>query len=134
MEESLQIQRSDSDPLPCPSCGYDLRANRKNQSLDDARAFGRFTAFIVALTLAASCAALLAADPVAFAAPIPQGKPATWTDDLLLPWLAGANLVPVIPAMLFLLGIHLTRIHHRLLRHKSVPIHMQDRAAAIDRK
>src|SRR5207253_7269761 len=121
MGESLQspvAQFSDDDPLPCPHCGYDLRANvtehcsecgqtidrstlgitrfpwcarknirsyfrtvwlitinsrrlrfetSKNQNLADARSFHRITSFIFALTLAASCAAIVVADPMVFA-------------------------------------------------------------------
>jgi len=190
MGESLQPppgHLQDSDPLPCPNCGYDLRANLaekcsecgqtidratlgisnfpwvhrrhagrirtywktvwlitidsrrlkfetwKNQNLDDARFFQRWTAFIVALTLSACCVAVLIDNPNLFALPIPAPRLATWTDDLLLPWLAGANLIPVLPAMLFLLGIHLTTIHQRLFRAKSAFVPMQERARAIAR-
>src|SRR6267142_2036454 len=172
-------QLIDSDPLPCPQCGYDLRASPadhcsecgqavdrsilgitsfpwphrrhagrlraycktvwlvtinsrrlryeplKHQSLDDGRSFQRITRFIVALTLSASCAMLLAADPVLFAATVPPVSPATWREDLLLPWLAGANLLPVIPTMLLLLAIDLTSIHRHLFRLKSAPAPMQ---------
>src|SRR5205814_44274 len=116
MGDSLQTppaQLSTIDPLPCPNCGYDLRASTadqcsecgqsieratlgvssipwahrhnfasylktlwlitlnsrrlkfetwKDQSLLDARSFQRVTTFILALTLAASCAAMLISD------------------------------------------------------------------------
>src|SRR5205085_7454062 len=48
-----------------------------------------------------------------------------------VPWSAGVTILPVIPAMLLLLGIHLTSMHHRLFRLKSAPPHIQDRASAI---
>src|SRR5881394_2399825 len=185
MGESLQTppaQPPDSDPLPCPQCGYDLRASLadhcsecgqtidrstlgitcfpwsarhgvrnylktiwlitinsrrlrfetlKNQNLAHARSFQRITTFVVALALGGSGAALLAADPAIFAAPIPTGLRATWREDLLLPWLAGANLRPVIPVMLLFVAIHLTSVHHRLFRLKSAPAPTQDRASAI---
>jgi hypothetical protein len=86
---------------------------------------------IVALTLSAACAAILLASRGLLAVPIPPARDATWHDDLLFPWLAGANLLPVMPAMLLLLAIHLTTIHHRLSRLKSAPPAMQERAAAV---
>src|SRR6266568_6146449 len=154
MGESLQTPAAplpDTDPLPCPHCGYDLRASladhcsecgqtidrstlgitsfpwsarhsirnylktvwlitinsrrlrfetSKNQNLLHARSFHRITTFIFALTLAASCAALVAADPMVFAVARPAVRPAAWRDDLIVPWAAGATLRPVIPAML----------------------------------
>ncbi len=185
MGESLQtppIQLPDTDPLPCPHCGYDLRASLadhcsecghaidratlgvtsfpwsarhdirnylktiwlitinsrrlkfetwKNQNLAHARSFQRITIFIAAITLAATFAAIVTADPVAFAISRPPPKPATWRDDLVVPWAAGATLRAVIPTMLLLLAIHLTKIHHRLFRLKFAPAHLQDRASAI---
>src|SRR5438132_6902806 len=138
MGETVQTPAAplpDTDPLPCPHCGYDLRASTadqcsecghaidratlgvsgfpwsarhnlrnylttvwlvtinsrrlrfetsKNQNLADARSFQRITTFIVALTLAATCAVIVTADSVIFAISRGTPKSATWRDDLLV--------------------------------------------------
>lgn len=182
MEEPLQTQLPAGDPLPCPHCGYDLRASTgdhcsecgrtidratlgitsfpwsarnnirnylktvwlitinsrrlryetsKHQNLAHARSFHRITTFLVALTLASICAAIVVAHPPIFAIARPTPRPANWRDDLIVPWAAGATLRPVLPAMFLLLAIHLSKIHHRLFRLKDAPAHLQDCAFAI---
>jgi len=188
MGESLQTppsQLNDNERLPCPQCGYDLRANPaehcsecgqiidrasvgvssfpwvqrrhagrfrsywktvwlitvdsrrlrfetwKNQSLPDARSFQRITALLFAVTLTAICAGVMAVDRDLFVVPRPAPRPANWLDDLSVPWAAGANLLPVIPAMFFLFALQLTWGHQRLFRVKAAPQRMQERASAI---
>jgi hypothetical protein len=103
----------------------------KNQNLAHARSCHRITTLLVAVTLAGSCAAIVVADPLIFAIPRPFPRPATWRDDLIVPWAAGATLRPVLPLMFLRLAVHLMRIHHRLFRLRDAPAHSQDRAFAI---
>jgi hypothetical protein len=106
------------------------------QALKDARRFAWMTAGILIAFLLSHFAVMVSVrKDLSFMAvhppPMYSNVKATWSDDLLVPWSAGATIWPVMPMMLIFLGITLSRAHQRLFRMPNVSVSRQERATAI---
>ena len=110
----------------------------KPQDLTQARWFRHVTALIVAASIIAYFAALVASwKGLGFVAIQPRqlawGLPPYpwWVQDLAVPWCAAATLMPVLPVMYVLLAWHLTGTPQALFRRKADSPARRERAAAI---
>ena len=109
----------------------------------DARAFHRVTGTIVAMAhlglLALGLwvgdegfAALAVDSPDPFRRALGRTELPAWTQDLYIPWSAGATMRPVIPLCLMFLAFHLTGVQHIVLRlPATAPIDQRRRARAL---
>ena len=107
------------------------------QEPGDARSFRRVTAVLVAVALLVAYGlavfpgggrAMFAARPEAFRGTTAPNK---WLQDIVVPWSAGATLLPVMPLLLVGVAFHLAGVHRRLFRLRSQPPRRRERGRAI---
>jgi hypothetical protein len=112
------------------------------QDQRDARAFHRVTAALVVLALLGLFAIFIWVGGGGFAVlafyppnPLRRGRPIElplWTQDLYVPWSAGAIMWPVIPIGLILLAYHLTAVQRAVFRLPlTAPVDHRRRARAL---